>query len=538
MVCSNILKLKQVILPEEYGKIDTFCGKHMGLDNLQKISDFLKLEFSFDLITDPDIVKGYCTDSSNHPGDAQGLVRPKNKRECAIIFRACYMAGIQMTISAGKSNLTGSATPKNGVVISTAKLTKPEPLVDKEMLKVSTPTGLILEDLREYVVKISDNTLIFPVDPTSRKDCAVGGALACNASGFNPGENGSMRKWVKSVDIIFPNGLLLEASRGQYLSENGLFIIDNNGETSNFPVPHYDRPTFKNASGPFSSKDGIVDIVDLAIGSEGIFGLVTNCTLALSPKPDNYLDFFFSLPEENNAIAFYHYLHKKFNGDFSNLTAFEYFGLFCRKYMDHENKLFHGKDQAGIYLQIPLTGKNVDDAINDWFEILINSDCNINDDAIILMDNDKDRSIFFEARHSLAANTIEIVQQKGTFITATDTIVPPKDFTEFVNFGNKLIQNTNIDYLLFGHLGDCHLHFQILPDKKDIEIVIDIYDKIIDKSTEFGGVYSAEHGTGKRKRKDFIKCYGNKAVEQVLISKQSIDPKMLLNRGNVVEYIE
>ena len=57
---------------------------------------------------------------------------------------------------------------------------------------------------------------------------------------------------------------------------------------------------------------------------------------------------------------------------------------------------------------------------------------------------------------------------------------------------------------------------------------------MIDLSAELGVVYSAEHGTGKRKRNDFKKCYGEQAVEMVRQSKLSLDPFMLLNKGNVI----
>ena len=56
---------------------------------------------------------------------------------------------------------------------------------------------------------------------------------------------------------------------------------------------------------------------------------------------------------------------------------------------------------------------------------------------------------------------------------------------------------------------------------------------MIDLSSELGGVYSAEHGTGKRKRNDFRKCYGDEAVEMVRQSKLAVDPHLILNRGNV-----
>ena len=95
---------------------------------------------------------------------------------------------------------------------------------------------------------------------------------------------------------------------------------------------------------------------------------------------------------------------------------------------------------------------------------------------------------------------------------------------------------SNIEYVLFGHLGDCHLHFHLIPSEKQKDIALKIYQKIIKISTDLNGVYSAEHGTGKRKKHDFIDCYGQNAVNQVRHSKLCLDPNMLVNRGNVIDY--
>ena len=90
--------------------------------------------------------------------------------------------------------------------------------------------------------------------------------------------------------------------------------------------------------------------------------------------------------------------------------------------------------------------------------------------------------------------------------------------------------------MLFGHLGDCHLHFHLIPTNKQEKESLEIYDYLIDLSSKLGGVYSAEHGTGKRKRNDFKKCYGVEAVEMVKKLKSAIDPKNYLNRGNLISY--
>ena len=91
-----------------------------------------------------------------------------------------------------------------------------------------------------------------------------------------------------------------------------------------------------------------------------------------------------------------------------------------------------------------------------------------------------------------------------------------------------------MEYLSFGHLGDCHVHFMILPEKAELPRATEVYDMIVARSAELGGVYSGEHGTGKRKRKDFLRCYGASATEEIRRCKAAVDPEFLFNRGNAI----
>ena len=530
------MKLQAVLTPDEAIAVDEFCGRHAGIESLPLLAKFLRERFNLTLDLDPDIIAGFVTDSSNLPGQAKALARPASIRECAVLFRACYAAKIPITVSAGKSNLTGSATPEQGVIISTINMSKPEPKVDLAGKTVSAPVGMILEDLRNEVLKASGGKLIYPVDPTSRADSTVGGTIACNASGFVPGETGATRAWVEEIEILLPNGLALQARRGQYVSGNGIFLIDDGKHVVELPVPRYRRPAIKNAGGPFSAPDGVMDFIDLIVGSEGLFGLVTACKLKLIDRPDDYLDLFFSLPEEKNAVKFLDFLRRRLGGKLGALSALEYFGVNCRGHMDHEDILFKGRDQAGIYLQVPLRNKTMEDAAEEWLGILMEADCDIDEQAIMLLDNDRNRKLFMESRHSLPARALEVVKQRGTFTIMSDTVVPPEKFAEFLAFTHNLIKAEGLDYVAFGHFGDCHLHFTILPHKEQLERAVAVYDKMVAKSAELGGVYSGEHGTGKRKRKDFLQCYGPEGAAQVLACKHAVDPDLLFNRGNVVAF--
>ena len=148
-------------------------------------------------------------------------------------------------------------------------------------------------------------------------------------------------------------------------------------------------------------------------------------------------------------------------------------------------------------------------------------------------DNNWDK--FFEARHSIPVNALEKTIKLDAVSMITATIVPPENFQEFLAYTHKLIRSHNIEYLLFGHLGDCHLHFHLIHSKDEQKIAEDIYNSIVKESSRLGGVYSAEHGTGKRKRNDFIECYGIKAVNQIKLCKRAFDEKMLLNQGYIIK---
>lgn len=530
---THILSIQPVIEESECQAIDTFCSLHNGRDSLVELAEFLQEQFALELTLDPGIVEGFATDSSNLPGAAQGLCRAKNERECAVVLRACHQARIPITLSGGKSNLTGSATPQGGVLLSTVNLADPMTDVDEEARTVSSAPGVILEDLRTSVVQQTGGKLCFPVDPTSRAEASVGGSIACNCSGFTPGETGAFRSWLQSVRFLLPDGSLIEAERGQFVSRDGEFLL---GDTDTvWPVPRYARPAIKNAGGPFSAPDGEMDFIDLVIGSEGIFGLVTACSLKLADRPDAFLETFFSLPSEAEALRLLKAVAEVRDGDLSGLSGFEYFGVNCRKYMKHENRLFQGDDQVGIYIQEPLFGRDELEVAEGWIELLAEAELDIDEEAMILLDSEALRELFMESRHSMPANALEVAQHRGSFTIMTDTVVPVDRFSEFLEFTHERIASRNMDYLSFGHLGDCHLHFTILPEKEQIDEAVAAYDDIISKSADLGGVYSGEHGTGKRKRKDFLRCYGPEAVDQVRECKAAVDPDLLLNRGNVFE---
>ena len=221
----------------------------------------------------------------------------------------------------------------------------------------------------------------------------------------------------------------------------------------------------------------------------------------------------------------------------SKIFALEYFGHNCQNYMNHRDFLFDDINQVGLYIKIPIYNSTIENKSLEWFEILKNFDNQIKSEEVIVLNDKKNMKLFFESRHSIPDNALIKTKSLNGISIITDTIVPPKYYKKYLNQVHNLLKEEKIEYLLFGHLGDCHLHFHLIPQKKQEVRAIEIYNILVDYAANLGGVYSAEHGTGKRKRLDFQKCYGDSAVLMIKNLKYKLDPYFLLNRGNIIPYV-
>ena len=277
----NIIPCKSILSIEENKKIEKIINFNSHIDDT--VNDIAK-KFKIQITSDVNLVKAYERDYSNMPGHANSVCHPENEQECALILNYCNQSKIPITIAAGRTNLNGSATPIGGMVMAMNKMITPKPKLNMKLQSITAPVGIYLEEMRTAVLNQSQKKLYFPVDPTSRNDAMVGGTISCNASGFMPGPQGAMRHWVDSLDFLTPNGFKISCKRGQYISKNGLFIMTYPNKTIKWPIPTYPRPNIKNASGPYSDESGKIDLVDLLIGSEGIFGVITKVNFRLKKK--------------------------------------------------------------------------------------------------------------------------------------------------------------------------------------------------------------------------------------------------------------
>ena len=114
--------------------------------------------------------------------------------------------------------------------------------------------------------------------------------------------------------------------------------------------------------------------------------------------------------------------------------------------------------------------------------------------------------------------------------------VPDKYFASFLKFYKRKLDESDLDYVIFGHIGDNHLHANILP-KTDAEAqkAKHLYGRFIAQAIMLGGTISAEHGIGKLKSKYLQVMYGERYLNEMAELKRAFDPNGILGRGNMFD---
>jgi len=88
--------------------------------------------------------------------------------------------------------------------------------------------------------------------------------------------------------------------------------------------------------------------------------------------------------------------------------------------------------------------------------------------------------------------------------------------------------------VIYGHLGDAHLHLNILPTTADeAEKARRMLREFAEHAVKLGGTVSAEHGLGKRKAGLLALQYTPEQIEAMRAVKRRFDPQELLGRGTL-----
>ncbi|HEV7843171.1 MAG TPA: FAD-linked oxidase C-terminal domain-containing protein, partial [Pyrinomonadaceae bacterium] len=144
-------------------------------------------------------------------------------------------------------------------------------------------------------------------------------------------------------------------------------------------------------------------------------------------------------------------------------------------------------------------------------------------------------------RHQLPVLVNEWLSRHGQRKVSTDMAVPDEEFAGILRFYKETLRESRLQYVIFGHIGDNHVHVNIMPrDETEAVRAREIYLQFVKRAIKTGGTISAEHGIGKLKRDYLRLLYTEENLREMAALKRAFDPAGILGRGNIFseEYIK
>lgn len=461
------------------------------------------------LITDPDIILGYLSDASNTRGEAAGLLVPRGADEVAEAVAWAQGEGLPITVTARRTGTTGAAVPHGGLLLSTERLSQVHAADDVD-------GGVVLGAHQDW---LEARGLHFPPDPTSRHECSLGGAIVCNASGARSFRYGPTRRWIRWVDVVLPDGQLLER------------VDRHRPLPAGWPSPSWAEPPVKTAAG----YAGAPNLLDLLIGSEGTLGVITRAGLELRPAPVGVLSLLAFFPDLGSMLGFVEQARagaERARGPGGppgplNPRAIEYYDEHALEMVRARVPDVPAEATDALFIEIEHEGEP---PLELWWAALVEAGALA--DHTIVAEDERGRRRLEAVRHAVPAGTNERVVANGMPKIGTDFAVPDAALGEMM----QAYRAVQLPRLCFGHIGDNHLHLNLLPrSAEELHEARRVYRELAERAVALGGTVSAEHGIGKLKRALLAHQLGPAAIEQMRALKRAADPGWIMGRGTLFD---
>ncbi len=497
----------------------------------------------------------YLTDESHlmTSDNAEEILFPESTKEVQEIVQQANKLGKQITISGGGTGIAAGRVPLSGWIVATDEMrsveggiswTDPETgvtysyklqEVDENNALLTVPVSITVKSIQNLVRELG---WFYPPDPTERS-AFIGGNFATNASGSRSFRYGPTRGWVQAAEIVLPDGRVVELSRDEpSIGPGEIEILD-----FRIPRPTYPQPlTTKNVAGPVITDDS--KPIDLFIGTDGIFGIVTRITLRLIKLPSSILNIMAYSPDASTAVQLIQTAQEQRSKQkFPIPLSVEYLDERATSIMRGEKG-----DMVTIILEQETCDEDeMEVALEFWstkFEEL-----GIEDTSVAMTHKEIERHK--QQRHLVPETVNSIARSNGMPKLGTDYAAPISMTEEIFKLGRTIGEEFEAEvsklqqmegkpgFAMWAHAGDAHVHLNLLPrDDREKEIAKRLMVKMMRMIVGWNGTIAAEHGLGKKRfdgEPALQIMIGDEGLEEIHRMKEILDPRFLLNRGNLID---
>lgn len=459
--------------------------------------------FSGRIISEPKDMAAFLTDwRGKWTGIALAVVQPDSTEDVASIVRWCNEHSVSIVPQGGNTGLSGGATPSDtglNVVLSLTRMNKVRE-IDVVNNTISLDAGVTLLAVQEAA---DEAKKLFPLSLAAEGTCTIGGNLATNAGGVQVLRYGNARDLCLGLEVVTADGSVW----------NGMKSLrkDNTG----------------------------YDLKNIFIGSEGTLGVITGATLKLFEKPKNKVVSLVALSDPSAALRLLKLAQELHSNE---LTAFELISDECIKLVEkHVNSARSPlASRSDWYVLLEMSSSSDEQTLSADIENLLKT----------AMENEwiEDAAISssiaqFNAIWSLREDISEAQAAEGKTIKH-DISLPIPVIPSFIERLSKQLLDRfeNVRMVVFGHLGDGNLHFNLSPtsglEQSQMQAFtgfeIEVNKLVHDAVNDLKGSISAEHGLGVLRRDEASRYRSETERRLMQTLKNSFDPKNLMNPGKVI----
>lgn len=481
---------------------------------------------------DPDIINSFLEDYSNIKGGfCNAVIFAETEEDLRSALLDCSIGRVPVTISGAGTGVTGGRIPFGGKVISLQKLNRIKYIKSLATggAEALVEAGVVLED---FLALIESKGFFYPPGPTE-KSSFIGGNAATSASGAGSFKYGTIRDFILGLRVLLTDGEVLELERGRYIAKKRqLKLVTVSGKAITLRLPEYVMPKVKNASGYYIKDD--MDAVDLFIGGEGTLGVISEIKLRLLNKPEGILDCYAFFNDKKDAVEFVHNA-KEVSADSSNpisVLSLEYLDQYALELLRKKHKNIPYNAKAAIYFEQEFSDGKENGIIDSWAALI--TKCHGELANTWFAQTAAEREKLAGIRHDLPDMVNEYLKKNNFSKVGTDIAVEYKHLNLMLDLYDSTLTKAGLSYLIFGHIGESHMHTNILPkDKAEHEKAIEAYEILVQKAISLGGTPSAEHGIGKIKHRYLEMLYGKEGVSEMARLKKELDPCSILGLDNL-----
>jgi glycolate oxidase len=383
----------------------------------------------------------------------------------------------------------GGALPvRGGIVLSTERMNAIKEIDVDDMVAVVEP-GVVTGELQSAV---EEQGLFYPPDPASLEMCSIGGNAAANAGGPRAFKYGVTREYILGMEVSLMSGERLP----------------------------FGRRTNKGVTG--------YDLVAGFVGSEGTFGVSTELTLKLLPRPPavrTLLAVFANLAMAGTAITTL--LREGFRPRTMELMD----ATVLHHVHPKSGGTIPADARAAVLLELDGNEEGLEDAMIHLGLSLEKSGAS----SVLVANSSAERRGLWQARRQVSPTLTAACRHK----VSEDVCVPRGALIEMIARIEKMNEEFPFTVACYGHAGDGNLHVNILCDDDPsdpttaaaLEVCV---RRLFEHTIALRGTLSGEHGIGLAKRNYMPMEQGAAILEWQRKWKAMWDPLDLLNPGKVL----